>query len=124
IPDERVNTLESRAALPETVPHEDAAFTAGRAAVLGAALATGSADLFAAALADRLHEPYRSPFLEDVRRDLPRGALRATLSGSGPTVIVWVAPDAAAACKDQLRGRFPDLTVTELAATPRGAASS
>jgi homoserine kinase len=124
IPDERVNTLESRAALPDAVPHEDAAFTAGRAAVLGAALAAGSTDLFAAALADRLHEPYRSPFLEEVRRDLPRGALGATLSGSGPTVIVWVEPEAATACKDQLRGRFPDLTVTELAATPRGAASS
>ena len=51
---------ESRAALPATVPHADAAFTAGRAALLGAALASGSEELFAAALADRLHEPYRA----------------------------------------------------------------
>ena len=71
---------------------DDAAFTAGRAALLGAALASGSPTLFAAALADRLHEPYRvanAPLLAEIRADLPEGALGATLSGSGPTVIVW-----------------------------------
>ena len=71
------------------MPHEDAAFSAGRAALLGAALAAGSEALFAAALDDRLHEPYRSAFLADVRADLPESALGVTLSGSGPTVIVW-----------------------------------
>ena len=71
------------------MPHEDAAFSAGRAALLGAALAAGSEELFAAALDDRLHEPYRSAFLADVRAELPASALGATLSGSGPTVIVW-----------------------------------
>jgi homoserine kinase len=124
IPEERTNTLESRAALPAEVTHRDAAFTAGRAAVLGAALASGSAELFAAALADRLHEPYRSPFLEQVRGALPDGALGATLSGSGPSVIVWARPEAAASCEDELREAYPGLTVLRLAVTPRGAASS
>ena len=123
IPEERTNTLESRAALPAEVPHRDAAFTAGRAAVLGAGLASGSAELFAAALADRLHEPYRSPFLEQVRAALPGGALGATLSGSGPTVIVWARPEAAASCEDEVREAHPGLTVLRLAVTPRGAAS-
>ncbi len=124
IPEERTNTLESRAALPAEISHGDAAFTAGRAAVLGAALASGSAELFAAALADRLHEPYRSPFLEQVRAGLTQDALGATLSGSGPTVIVWARPEAAAACEDDLREAYPGLTVLRLAVTPRGAASS
>jgi homoserine kinase len=124
IPEERTNTLESRAALPAEVTHRDAAFTAGRAAVLGAALASGSAELFAAALADRLHEPYRSPFIEQVRAALPDGALGATLSGSGPSVIVWARPEAAASCEDELRETYPGLTVLRLAVTPRGAASS
>jgi homoserine kinase len=123
IPEERVNTGESRAALPGTVPHRDAAFTAGRAAVLGAALASQDADLFAAALADRLHEPYRSPFLEEVRVALPREALGATLSGSGPTIMVWARPESAEACEDQLRATYPELDVLRLAVTPRGAAS-
>ena len=86
IPEHGVETRAARAALPETVPHDDAAFTVGRAALLGAALASGSADLFAAATDDRLHEPYRAagaPLLGAVRDDLPAGALGATISGSG-----------------------------------------
>ena len=59
----------------ETVPHADAAFSAGRAALLGAALASGSADLFAAALDDRLHEPYRAATFAAARSD-PRAAAR------------------------------------------------
>ena len=68
-----------RAALPDTVPHADAAFSAGRAALLGAALASNSAELFEAALEDKLHEPYRagsSPLLGEVRAELPGGRAR------------------------------------------------
>ena len=121
IPDRRVNTLESRAALPEQIPHEDASFSASRAALLGAGVASGSADLFAAALADRLHEPYRSPFLEEVRSALPKSALGATLSGSGPSVVVWARREAVPACEDQLRAAFPDETVTRIPISPKGA---
>ena len=93
VPEATVSTAEARNSLPDSVPFEDAAFTAGRAALLGAALAQGSAELFAEAIQDRLHEPYRAenaPLLERVRSDLPDGALGATLSGSGTSVIVWV----------------------------------
>jgi homoserine kinase len=121
VPDDRVNTLESRAALPGTVTHADAVFTATRASLLGAALASGSEELFAAALDDRLHEPHRSPFLADVRRELPEGALGATLSGSGPTVIVWARKETADACAAQLSQRWPSLDVVRLAVSSRGA---
>lgn len=120
VPEARVRTSLSRDALPDTVSHVDAALTAGRAAMLGAAIAGGDADLFAAALDDRLHEPYRpSPILESVRADLPRGARGATLSGSGPTVIVWA--DEPSASADVLRERFPAAHVLILAVTPTGA---
>ena len=120
VPDETVETAESRAALPAAVPHADAAYTAARAALLGAGLATGDADLFAAALDDRLHEPYRpSPALDAVREELPPGARGATLSGSGPTVIVWA--DEPDACAAALAQRFPEHDVLPLAVTPRGA---
>ena len=76
--------------------------------------------LFAAALDDRLHEPYRaSPVLDAVRAELPPGARGATLSGSGPTVIVWA--DDAAACAAALAERFPEHDVATLASSPRGA---
>jgi homoserine kinase len=121
IPSEQVNTLESRAALPEAIPHGDAAFTAARAALLGAGIALGSGELFAAALDDRLHEPYRSPFLVEVRGSLPGDALGATLSGSGPTVVVWARKGAAEACEQELGARFPDLRVLRLAIAAAGA---
>ena len=122
VPSERASTAESRAALPETVPHEDAAFTAGRAALLGAALAAGSVELFASALADRIHEPFRSPFLADVRARLPESALGATLSGSGTTVMVWAREGKSAGCAAALAELHPGVEVLELAVTTEGAA--
>jgi homoserine kinase len=91
VPSERTSTAASRVALPETVAHADAAVTAGAAMLLGAALATGDDDLLRHAFRDRLHEPYRAagaPLLDRVKRLAPE-ALGVTLSGSGPTVIVW-----------------------------------
>jgi homoserine kinase len=120
-PDEEVATEHSRSLLPISVPHEDAAFSAGRAALLGAALASGSEQLFAAALDDRLHEPYRSAFLADVRGQLPASALGATLSGSGPTVIVWARAAAAEECLADLRGRWPQVEARPLRVSSSGA---
>jgi homoserine kinase len=124
VPNATVATKAARAALPESLSHADAAHSAGRAALLGAAIAAGSAELFAAALDDRLHEPYRAanaPLLAAVRERLPAGALGATLSGSGPTVIVWARRGEDAACADELERRFPDADVLRLKVTARGA---
>ncbi|HEX2045326.1 MAG TPA: hypothetical protein VHF23_06855 [Gaiellaceae bacterium] len=124
VPEATVSTAAARAALPADVPFADAAFTAGRAALLGAALASGSEELFAAALADRLHEPYRganAPLLAAVRAELPAGALGATLSGSGPTVVVWARDERADGCAEELADRFPDATVLRLGVAVAGA---
>jgi homoserine kinase len=122
--DVTVETQTARAALPETIAHQDAAFSVARAALLGAAVASGSAELFTAAADDRLHEPYRAaqaPVLAAVRERLPDGALGATLSGSGPTVIVWARPEAAVACTAELTERFPDTDILHLSISPTGA---
>lgn len=120
IPETQVSTAESRRTLPDAVLHVDAVFTAGRAALLGAAIASDDARLFAASSADRLHEPYRAaaaPHLSELRADLPAGALGATLSGSGPTVIVWAERD----ISDVLRARFPQHEVLSLRVAESGA---
>jgi homoserine kinase len=124
VPAARGLTAESRAALPESVPHADAAFSAGRAALLGAALAGRSADLFEAALEDRLHEPYRAasaPLLGQVREQLPAAAVGATLSGAGPTVIVWARTGEEADCTNELRSRFPNEHILPLTISQTGA---
>jgi homoserine kinase len=124
VPEATVSTAAARNSLPDSVPHADAAFTAGRAALLGVAVAVGSADLFGAALHDRIHEPYRAakaPLLEAVREGLPEGALGATLSGSGPTVIVWARKEAADSCEAALATAHPDATVIRFSVSTKGA---
>jgi homoserine kinase len=123
IPKTRVNTAASRRALPDALPHPDAVFSAVRASLLGAALASGDIALFTAALEDRLHEPYRivnAPHLAEVRAVLPTHAVGATLSGSGPTVIVWADGDVGPAV-DELRGRYPAHDVQPLEISSEGA---
>jgi homoserine kinase len=120
VPETRVSTAESRQALPDTVLRQDAVFTVARAALLGAAIASGDARLFAAGGDDRLHEPHRAaaaPHLSELRNDLPDGALGATLSGSGPTVIVWAERD----ISDELRARYPHHEVLTLRIACTGA---
>ncbi len=124
VPEGTVSTAEARAALPDEVSHADAAFTASRATLLGAALASGSEELFAEALADRLHEPYRAagaPLLAEVRADPPPGALGATISGSGPSVVVWAREAEAATCARELSARYPDVEVLTLSVSAQGA---
>ena len=124
VPDRTVSTAAARQALPADVSHADAVFTSTRAALLGAALASQSEELFADALDDRLHEPFRkkdAPLLDAVREHLPAGALGATISGSGPTVIVWARNDFAGACAAELANRHPDTRVLTLAVSPEGA---
>jgi homoserine kinase len=120
VPRERTQTEASRRALPRTVPHADAAANSARAALLAAGAASGDAGIFAAGLDDRLHEPYRpSAALDAVRAQLPTGARGSTLSGSGPTVIVWA--EDGGACATALADRFPEHDVRVLAVSPRGA---
>ena len=50
-----------------------------------------------------------------------RGASGATLSGAGPTVIVWARPDEEAACTNELRSRFPNEHILPLTIAQTGA---
>ena len=94
IPDGRGLTAEARAALPATVPHHDAAFTAGRAALLVHAL-TAAPDLLFPATADRLHQGYRAPGMPATAalvNELRGRGVAAVVSGAGPTVLALTRP--------------------------------
>ena len=69
----------------------DAVFNVGHAALLVLGLARGDLDLVARGLGDRLHQPRRAPLyprsMELVERARELGALGATISGAGPTVL-------------------------------------
>jgi homoserine kinase len=89
IPAETSATNVTRGLLPAEVPHGDAAFTAGRAALLVHAL-TVAPQLLLAATEDRLHQPYRRAAYPATARlvDALRAAgVPAAVSGAGPTVL-------------------------------------
>ncbi|MER7278247.1 homoserine kinase [Dactylosporangium sp. NPDC000244] len=91
VPEERGLTEVARAALPKTVPHGDAAFNAGRAALLVHALAGDPGALFAAT-ADRLHQDYRAegmPGTADLVASLRAEGVPAVVSGAGPSVLAF-----------------------------------
>jgi homoserine kinase len=101
VPREAVRTAKARAALPPTVPLADAVFNVGAASLLVLGLARGDLDLVARGLNDRLHQPPRTPLyprsMELVSSARSLGALGATISGAGPTVLLWTrAADASA----------------------------
>ncbi|GAB3743353.1 homoserine kinase [Nocardiopsis nanhaiensis] len=103
VPGWKLSTERARGLLPETVTHGDAAFNAGRAALMTAAVCGQPAALYAAT-EDRLHESYRAPamprtlnLIGDLREleNLP-----AVVSGAGPTVLVLCATTEGAARED------------------------
>jgi homoserine kinase len=92
VPDFMLPTVESRTVIPSTYSKADAVFNVQRAALLIAALATGATSAFPAALEDRMHQPYRCalvPGLEEMLRLRAPGLLGCTLSGAGPSILVF-----------------------------------
>ena len=110
VPDEPVRTRAARAALPVEVPLEDAVFNVAHGALLTLGLARGDWDLVARGLHDRLHEKRRANLFprsyELARRARELGALGATISGAGPTVLVWCFYEQTGAVVEALRGEI------------------
>ncbi len=91
IPASEASTAKARGALPESVPHADAAFNVGRSALLVHAL---SADpgLLLEATEDRLHQQQRRsvyPTSMDLVEHLRSLRIPAAVSGAGPAVIAF-----------------------------------
>lgn len=97
IPEFRLSTHKARQALPEVIPHGDAVFNVSRSALLVGAIASGQFQYLTAALADRLHQPYRAPLIagmQDVFDAAVRaGALGAVISGAGPSLMAFSLQD-------------------------------
>jgi homoserine kinase len=89
VPRERGLTSTARAALPSGVPYADAAFNAGRSALLVHAL-THEPSLLLPATEDRLHQGYRAeamPGTASLVAGLRSVGVAAVVSGAGPSVL-------------------------------------
>jgi len=127
VPHERVSTARARGALPAAVPFADAAETLARAIGLVLALERGELDELPALLGDRLHVPYRAPLVRgiDELRGLCGGrCLGVTISGSGPSVLLWSrradAADLAERAASVLAGAGVSADVSVLGVAPGG----
>jgi homoserine kinase len=93
VPGEQVPTEEARKAIPDQVPLADAVANVSAASELVLGIQRSDLTLIGRGLADRLHQPYRAslyPRSMEIVAEAPRmGAIGATISGAGPTVLVW-----------------------------------
>lgn len=89
IPETELDTHEARGLIPESIPHVDAAFNAGRSALLVAAM-IGDPDFLLEATEDKLHQPFRAQAYSEsmaLIEQLRAADIAACISGAGPTVI-------------------------------------
>jgi homoserine kinase len=100
IPDEILPTENARAVLPDQYSRADAVANIQNSMLLLAALFQGDKKLLASSLTDRIHQPYRAPLcpLLPALQDFPPkdGVLGAVLSGAGPSVLMFLDPEARA----------------------------
>ena len=94
IPDFELPTRISRELLPANIPYGDATFNVSRTAYLLSCLLNKEWEGLKIGFQDRLHQPFRKdliPGMENVLNEaLLCGALGATLSGAGPTLVAFV----------------------------------
>ena len=93
IPADEVATSQARAAMPDQLATGDAVANVAAAAQLVLGIERSDLGLIARGLQDRLHQPARRPLYERsmdlVERAGDLGAIGATVSGAGPTVLLW-----------------------------------
>ncbi len=93
VPAQAVRTAEARAALPKMVPLKDAVANIAAVSQLIVGLVQSDYVALRGGLADRLHQPYRAHLYPKsallVEHAVDSGAVGATISGAGPTVMVW-----------------------------------
>lgn len=94
IPEQNLPTEQARRVLPSQYLRADVVNNIQNSMLLLAAFVQGRRDLLSAALADRVHQPYRAPLcpLLPALQTLPNGAgvLGVALSGAGPSVLIFL----------------------------------
>lgn len=101
VPGQSLATEAARRALPAQYSRADAVTNIQNSMLLLAAFTQGDPRLLAAALEDRIHQPYRAalcpllPSLQELKGKA--GILGAALSGAGPSVLLFLDPKSSVA---------------------------
>jgi homoserine kinase len=123
---EEVSTEAARAALPDAVPLADAAANVAAASQLVLGIERSDLDLIGRGLEDRMHQPHRAHLyprsMQIVEAAGEAGAVGASISGAGPSVLVWCFWQTTGEVSARLEERFGDwATIRRVPFTPLGA---
>jgi homoserine kinase len=112
IPADRVPTEQARGALPPEVPLGDAVANIAAATELVLGIQRADLTLIARGLRDRIHQPRRAPLyprsMEILSEAERLGAIGATISGAGPSVLVWTYWQSTGKVVDAIKQRSGD----------------
>lgn len=119
LPSKPLATSKARAVLPESYSRADVVANLQAASLLGLAFAQERGDLLGIAMADRIHQPYRSAICPQLPRLLPisgsAGILGVALSGAGPAVLMVIDGDSGLTiAQSSILHALRDLEDTEL----------
>jgi len=111
IPNDALETKSARAVLPQSISHVDAVFNLSRLGLLISAISNGAwrsnPALLRTALQDRLHQIYRAALMPAYgpveEAALKAGALGVTLSGAGPSILIWLSDDVKSTFVDTMK---------------------
>jgi homoserine kinase len=131
LPDVRLSTKDARRALPQQVSLVDAVFNIGASLQTLEVLRAGDIPALAAAMQDKLHQPYRLPLIPGAAEALQaarQAGAAAALSGAGPGLIAFVEPGREGAVTAALQAPFTERQIAtrvfSLKSTMQGASVS
>jgi len=111
IPSYPLLTQTARNVMPTQVTMSDAVFNLRKASLLTYALLQQDKTAFAAALDDRLHQPYRQTLIPEFEAVATiaknQGALGTVISGAGPTIAIFVTEAQKASILSTLKAEAP-----------------
>ena len=125
IPASAIATGEARAVMPAEVPLNEAVANVAHACLLMLGLAHDDFSLIERGLKDRIHQPRRRHLyprsMELLERAGDLGAVGATVSGSGPSVLFWCHWQQTGEVVERLKAEASDCEVRRLQFAPGGA---
>jgi len=125
IPNHEVATSAARAALPAELPVDEAVHNVGHAALLVLGLAKDDFSLIGRGLRDLIHQPRRRELyprsMELVERAEALGAVGATISGAGPSVLFWCHWQQTGGLVERLKTEAPGCEIRRATFAPGGA---
>jgi homoserine kinase len=125
LPGKPLATSKARAVLPDKYSRADAVANVQAVSLLGLAFVQARADLLPAAMADRMHQPYRASICPLLPKLLPlaekHGIHGVALSGAGPAVLLVIdsmeEQGARMAVKAALEGEEAEILVVDFEST-------